>query len=231
MSQLLSSAELENIFNVAKKKQNKILRNVLVWTFNNLWIKMLFCSAPRRFCCRPIKVVLQWTRAIPPQKQKSNKQKKKQAWVILSRTQRGLEVHRWVLLCDLRGSELSPCCACFTLEFRTVVRSSAGRNDSVRSIFFCHCLVTVFTGGGSIKDSLIHLNSFSVCCSYFVILHDCILNIRIRINVYLIFLPCLWLKAIIIMTNIYLFFCTPYFPNGYLWSCPGFAASPFEKFI
>lgn len=44
--------------------QKNILRNVLMWTFNNLWITMQFNLIPQRFyCCRP-KVVLQWTRVV-----------------------------------------------------------------------------------------------------------------------------------------------------------------------
>lgn len=62
---------------------------------------------------------------------------------------------------------------------------------------------------------------------------DCICNIRIRVSGYLVSaLSVKSLKAIVtlLLLQIYsLFFCISYFPNGNLWSCPGFAASPFDK--
>lgn len=66
------------------------------------------------------------------------------------------------------------------------------------------CVVKMLTGGGSIK----HINTTLQLLGILLLLchtPDCICNIRVRVSGYLI-LPCLWLKAFIIITNIYYIF-------------------------
>lgn len=119
----------------------------------------------------------------------------------------------------------------FSLVLRTILRYSTRWNDSISQFF-----LAVYGGGvyrrrkhqGYINKTLQLLSILLLLCHT----PDCICNIRIRVSRYLI-LPCPWLKAIIIIiiTNIYIFFCISYFPNGNLWSCPGFAASPFDKLL
>lgn len=118
------------------------------------------------------------------------------------------------------------------LILRTVLRYGTRWNDSISLIFLAEW-------GEGVSKRRKHQGCVSKTSQVLSILlllchiHDCKCNIRIRVSEYLI-LPCLWLKAIIniiiIITNIYIF-CIFYFPNGNLWSCPSFAASPFDKLL